>query len=288
MLTPSCLLVLFAWVLSFASTSLASEDSTIAAQNTVSHQVDNALVITQKLQLLRPIENESSRNSLLFTSDASTLTIFEYQDQQSLVLADTEWAHLEKNTLNQREQFVLKFFKKKLIKPSSSDGNVSLNGEFDAELEMLSAYFAKHDHAFQVVERLNKTPLKLKYAPHTFRTDVRGNRLQVTGATVLFDPHAYALVGFNQYGGKLGSRMSPADALLHELLHAEMALRQSKDFIASGAMGGIGYPVEHEREIIARERLLFKAMTKQDGVQRPSRHNHAGAIAVSSCSLCLK
>lgn len=285
---------LLAALLALSGSVLANEGSANPANKSIKNPpIEKAEVITQRLQLLRPVDELSIVSGRSSTSDASSLIIFEYQDQESLVLADTEWEHLDKQSLNDRERFVLRFFKKKLIKPNSSNRstgltNTRLTNEFDAELEMLSAYFAKHDNAFEIIQRLDRTSLKLKYAPNTFRTDVRGNRLQVTGATVLFDPHAYALVESNQYSGKEHSRMSSADALLHELLHAEMALRQSKHFIASGAMGGIGYPVEHEHEIIERERLLFKAMTAQDGVQRPSRHNHAGTIAVSRCSLCLR
>jgi len=248
-------------------------------------------VTTQALHLLRVDDSSDSHvghghtfNDQSTTRDLSPLTIFEYDKEQSLVLADHEWEHIDKLTLDKREQFVFSFFERKLLKASAIDTKAFLY----AELEMLSAYFAKHEQAFRVIQTLNKSPLKLKYEPHTFRTEVRADRIRIIGATVLFDPKAYALVEAHQFGAKESAAMSAADALLHELLHAQAALKQSKAFIASGAMQTVGYPVEHERKIIAQERALFKSMTLQDGVQRPSRHKHAGRISVSNCSLCLQ
>lgn len=259
--------------------------------------VHNETSVTQSLSLLSteqissdrsPFAYQNHSNAPVYTEASQELfeqTIFEYQPEQSLVMADQEWQGLDTETYYEREQFVAQF----LIERTRLD-DIESTSRLDllAELESMALYFAKHEQAYQLIKRLAKSSLRLRYSAGSFRTQVKGSRIQVHSATIFYDPMVSALVGKTGYYASGSSVMSAADALLHELLHAEKALNNSKDFIASGAMRGVGYPIEHERQVIALERELFASMTAQDGIERPQRHQHAGTLASALCSTCLR
>ncbi len=258
--------------------------STFTGMHSALAQAEEKTDTVRSLSLLQASEFDTHTPHELLDEELSDFTLFEYGEQHSLVVADHEWQYLDAAAYQRREAFVKRFFARKML-------NANLSGDsqidFSAELEMIAAYYAKHDYAFNLVERLSNTTIKLKYVPNTFRTEVTGNALQITGVKVLFDTYASAeFTSGRRSDDAAVLRISAADALLHELLHAEMALKNGKAFIASGALFGVGYPVEHEREIIARERELFAAMSSQDGVPRPQRHSHAGHLTESDCSVC--
>ena len=69
---------------------------------------------------------------------------------------------------------------------------------------------------------------------------------------------------------------SPADALLHELLHTHSMLVKSEEFIAQGGMNNVIYPYEHEYSVIGKERKLYASMSSQDDIKRPQRREHTG------------
>ena len=79
----------------------------------------------------------------------------------------------------------------------------------------------------------------------------------------------------------------PVDALLHELIHAKMALLKSREFIQDGGMNAMVYPYAHERKVIAMERALYSAMSSEDLLSRPQRIQHRGAITQASCVSCI-
>jgi len=79
---------------------------------------------------------------------------------------------------------------------------------------------------------------------------------------------------------------SPADVLLHELIHASIMLTTDK-FIENGGMNSMFYPLSHEHDVINIEAELYKRMTDIDNIKRPQRHNHEGKYVASSCVTCV-
>lgn len=221
--------------------------------------------------------------------------LFEYQAGESLVYGSHIRQSTDPDLLAEREKEIYDFFQRKWR------GGKDLATEFDAEFELLAHYYAQHDLAYALIQRLKRRPLYFDFLQGNFRSDVKGDALRVRSVNVLFDPRSAAVLGNdvavdNKAAGDgshivhqhTASRISAADALLHELLHADIALNQSKHFIASGAMQSFYYPLVHERQVIALERELFTAMSIADGIERPIRHSHVGYLVSSSCATCLK
>ncbi len=158
----------------------------------------------------------------------------------------------------------------------------------EGEFELLSQYYAKHPEAMSLIDSISNASWQLKYAPHTFQTDVSGSRLNVEKVTVYFDPRSGAKLKFYDKCSekKPFCVASPADALLHELLHVQTIVNDTATFIAQGGLGQHVYPVEHERLTILKENILYKRMTKRDHVHRPIRSEHSGRHVLVSCVTC--
>jgi hypothetical protein len=158
------------------------------------------------------------------------------------------------------------------------------------DIKQLAEYFSRYPQALALIHSLKDQPWQLAFKKDTFQTEVRGNRVQVRAVTVYFDSRAAA---------KLRNRKacitqpdactaSPADALLHELLHAESALLKPREFIAQGGLNSVIYPYAHEYAVIQREGELYRAMSSLDGQLRPHRNAHAGKLVASSCVTCVE
>ena len=157
------------------------------------------------------------------------------------------------------------------------------------DIEQLADYYSSHPEATKLIESLDKLDWKLSYAPHTFQTNIQGSRLQIHDVTVYFDPRSGAKLKFYD---KCSSKTpfcvaSPADALLHELLHAQTALLDTNTFIAQGGLNGHSYPIEHERHTILKENVLYKSMSRRDHKPRPIRSEHTGRHVLVSCVTCV-
>lgn len=158
------------------------------------------------------------------------------------------------------------------------------------DLHQLAGYLANYPHAVSLLRSLRGKAWQMSYAADTFATEVRGNALQIHSVTVKFDPRSAAQLRRHKACDDTPGACvaSPADALLHELLHAATALLQPQQFIAQGGLNSVVYPFEHEAEVIRRENALYRAMTAVDGRFRPHRHRHSGQVVASACVTCLK
>ena len=157
------------------------------------------------------------------------------------------------------------------------------------DIKLMADYFARYPEVVGLIQSLQDQAWQLNYARDTFETRVRGSQIQVKAVTVKFDTRAAAQLR-NRKGcaAEPGACIaSPADALLHELLHAQIALLHPQEFIAEGGLNSVMYPYEHERAVIRRENALYKSMSALDGAYRPSRHSHSGHIVASACVTCL-
>jgi len=160
----------------------------------------------------------------------------------------------------------------------------------ETDLEEMAAYFSRYHQATQLIRDLKGHNWSLRFKAETFKTDVRGNHYRVHAAKVYFDSRSAAqLRAHKACGEKLGACVaSPADALLHELLHAKAALVTPSIFIEQGGLNGVVYPFAHEHSVIQEENMLYNAMSQIDGKLRPQRSRHSGRLAASTCVTCIE
>lgn len=160
----------------------------------------------------------------------------------------------------------------------------------DRELQLMAVYYSEFPEVVDLLFSLDELDWGLQYQPRTFRTEVTGTALSVKNATVFFDPNFGARLKFQRAcNEKLAHCIaSPADALLHEFLHARSILKNTQKYIEQGGMGGLLYPFEHEREMIREENALYRAMTAIDMHPRPIRHEHTGRYVLVACSTCIQ
>lgn len=159
-----------------------------------------------------------------------------------------------------------------------------------ADLIQISRYLSQYPEAVSLITSLADQHWQLSHADNTFETEVRGNALQVHAVTIKFDSRTAAKLRSHRSCETQANACiaSPADALLHELLHAHSALLETKTFVAQGGMGSALYPYAHEYDVIKKENQLYRAMSMRDGIDRPQRHRHAGKLVASSCSFCIR
>ncbi len=159
-----------------------------------------------------------------------------------------------------------------------------------ADLKSLADYYSSHLEAINLIESISQTNWTLKYAPHTFQTDVKGSRMQVNEVVVYFDPRSGAKLKFyDKCAAKVPFCVaSPADALLHELLHVHSVLKDTSSFIADGGLNQHIYPAAHERKTILKENILYKSMSRRDKQPRPIRSEHTGRHVLVSCVTCVQ
>lgn len=160
----------------------------------------------------------------------------------------------------------------------------------EEDLAELADYFARYPQAVELLRSIAGRAWQLSYAENTFATEVRGSGLQIHSVTVSFDTRAAAqLRSHKACADKPGACIaSPADAMLHEILHAASALLDPQRFIAQGGLNAVIYPFEHESDVIRQENALYRAMSAVDGHFRPQRHRHSGQVVASTCVTCLK
>ncbi len=157
------------------------------------------------------------------------------------------------------------------------------------DLKRMARYYANHPEAVSLIQSISGADWELKYAPYTFQTDVQGSRLQVDDVAVYFDPRSGAKLKFYD---KCSTKRpfcvaSPADALLHELLHVQTIVTDTRGFIAQGGMTPHMYPASHERLTILKENILYKSMSQRDKKPRPIRSEHTGRHVLVSCVTCV-
>ena len=158
-----------------------------------------------------------------------------------------------------------------------------------SDIKQLADYYSVHKEAADLISALENQDWKLAYAPFTYQTNIVGTRLNVDDVTVYFDPRSGAKLKFYDKCDekKPFCVASPADALLHELLHVHTVLLETDKFIAQGGLGRHIYPAEHERQTILKENVLYKSMSLRDNRPRPIRSEHTGRHVLVSCVTCI-
>jgi hypothetical protein len=161
-------------------------------------------------------------------------------------------------------------------------------GNIGGDIADIARYYAQYPQVIHLLEELQQKKLALKYKAGNWEAQAWGNQFSVDSVTIFFDTRVGAqLLNQADCRANPACNISPADALLHELLHAKLMLLDSQHFIDSGNMQQTLYPFEHERDVIASENRLYHQMNQQDGMSRPLRNRHSGELFHVNCAACL-
>ena len=157
------------------------------------------------------------------------------------------------------------------------------------DLKEIANYYSDFPESVSLIEALKNKNWELSFDEHNWVTTGSGNMMQVDKAVIHFNTRSAAQLRLNN--GCADNPVciaSPADALLHELLHAHSMLVNGEEFIAQGGMNNVIYPYEHEYAVIGKERTLYASMSSQDNVKRPQRREHTGRTVKANCPTCIK
>ena len=157
------------------------------------------------------------------------------------------------------------------------------------DFKEIANYYSGFPDSIRLINELKNKNWQLTYDEKNWVTTGSGTMMQVNKAVIHFNTRSAAQLRLNN-GCKNNPICiaSPADALLHELLHAHSMLVKSEEFIAQGGMNNVLYPYKHEYAIIDAERKLYSRMSTQDNIKRPQRREHTGRIVRTSCPTCIK
>lgn len=157
------------------------------------------------------------------------------------------------------------------------------------DLRLLADYYSGYPEVVLIFRSLANKNWTLRFDEHVWKTVANGDRLTVEHATVHFNTRSAAqLLLHNRCDQNPVCVASPADALLHELLHVYSMLMNSDEFIAQGGMSSVMYPFRHEYAVIDAERELYASMSNRDERKRPQRNEHTGRAVKASCPTCIK
>jgi len=157
------------------------------------------------------------------------------------------------------------------------------------DLKHMANYYSDFPEVITLLEALKDKKWTLRFDENDWVTVASGNVFQVDKAVVHFNTRSAAQLRlYNSCKDNPVCIASPADALLHELLHAHSMLNKTDEFIAQGGMSSVMYPYKHEYAIIEAERNLYAKMSTRDDVKRPARSDHTGRIVKATCPTCIK
>ena len=214
---------------------------------------------------LQLISNKSIRESIQFSVDPTN------QIDKKVELK-SELAQSLFETLRER------------YKKQKNDPNYIVN-----DLKKIANYYSSFPESVALIEALKNKNWELSFDENNWVTTGSGNMMQVEKAVIHFNTRSAAQLRLNN--GCIDNPVciaSPADALLHELLHAHSMLVNSEEFIAQGGMNNVIYPYKHEYDVIGKERKLYASMSSQDNIKRPQRREHTGRTVKANCPTCIK
>ncbi|MFK5915442.1 MAG: hypothetical protein QM484_13805 [Woeseiaceae bacterium] len=180
-------------------------------------------------------------------------------------------------------QSIFDVLSKRYIK-QKSDPNYILN-----DLKEVANYYSGFPESSALIESLKDKNWELSFDESNWVTTGSGNMMQVDKAVIHFNTRSAAQLRLNN--GCADNPVciaSPADAMLHELLHVHSMLVETDKFISMGGMNNVLYPYQHEYAVISEERKLYANMSAEDNVKRPQRREHTGRTVKAHCSTCIK
>jgi hypothetical protein len=157
------------------------------------------------------------------------------------------------------------------------------------DLRQIANYYSSFPEVVALLNPLRNKNWQMTYDANNWDTIASGSTLEVDKAVIHFNTRAAAQLLLNR---KCDDNpvciASPADALLHELLHTYSMFIDTADFIAQGGMNSVMYPFKHEYAIIDAERKLYASMSIRDDIKRPQRTEHTGRTVIAHCPICIK
>jgi len=157
------------------------------------------------------------------------------------------------------------------------------------DLKQIANYYSEFPEVIALLEPLKNKKWQLTYDENNWDTVAIGNMFQVDRSIIHFNTRSAAQLLLNlKCKDNPVCIASPADALLHELLHAYSMLVDTSQFIAQGGMNNVLYPYRNEYAVIDAERKLYAEMSNRDEIRRPLRTDHTGRAVKASCPLCIK
>ncbi len=158
--------------------------------------------------------------------------------------------------------------------------------------QALGGYYSRFPEVRELFAYLKRHEWSLMYQPNAYQTSVKGTQFKVDSIVVAFDPAIGAQFKFNRgcVDKPAFCYASPADVLLHELLHVKTVLEEAKvgRVEALAAMGSGVYPYRHEYRTIEQEKQLYLTMRRVDQKPRPLRSEHRGQAVAVACVTCLQ
>jgi len=157
------------------------------------------------------------------------------------------------------------------------------------DLKEIANYYSRFPESITLIEELKDKNWSLSFDEDNWVTTGSGNRSKIDKAVIHFNTRSAAQLRLNN--GCENNPVciaSPADAMLHELLHTHSMLVNSDEFIAQGGLNDMMYPYEHEYAVIDSERKLYATMSRQDNIKRPQRRDHTGRTVKAHCPTCIK
>jgi hypothetical protein len=156
------------------------------------------------------------------------------------------------------------------------------------DLKQIASYYSYFPEVVTLLQTLKTKNWELSYDESNWVTTASGNSLDVEKAVISFNTRSAAQLKLNKACKQNPICIaSPADALLHELLHTHSMLVNTELFLAQGGMGGVMYPYTHEYSVIDAERQLYAKMSRRDDIKRPQRREHTGRLVKANCPTCI-
>lgn len=157
------------------------------------------------------------------------------------------------------------------------------------DLRQIANYYSNFPEVIALLTPLRGKNWHMSYDADNWDTIASGNSLEVDQAIIHFNTRAAAqLLLNNKCKDNPVCIASPADALLHELLHTYSMFIDTAKFISEGGMNSVMYPFHHEYAIIDAERKLYASMSIRDDIRRPQRTEHTGRTIIAHCPICIK
>jgi len=195
---------------------------------------------------------------------------------------ETEISHPIEISSKTAQSLFIEF--KKRYKKQKNDPKYITN-----DLKEIANYYSRFPESTALIDELKNKNWSLSFDEHNWVTTGSGNRSKIDKAVIHFNTRSAAQLKLNNgCNDNPVCIASPADAMLHELLHAHSMLVKSDEFIAQGGLNNMIYPYKHEYSVIDSERKLYATMSRQDNIKRPQRRDHTGRTIKANCPTCIK
>ena len=157
-----------------------------------------------------------------------------------------------------------------------------------SDLKVIANYYSRYSDVVIILKALKGKNWRLVYDKNDWSTVAKGTIFQVNEAVLHFNTRNAAQLRLNnKCSNNPVCIASPADAMLHELLHTYSMLIYPDRFITQGGMSSVLYPYKHEYAVIEQENRLYSKMTSQDKIKRPHRNDHTGRNLKVKCAICI-